>query len=1053
MNFAEKYWENPEVLHVNCKKPNAYFIPYENEGKAEKGIRGASKFYKSLNGVWKFKYHESVQQVEDGFYREDYDADSWDDLVVPSNWQMHGYDIPHYTNINYPYPCDPPYVPDDNPAGLYVREFRVDDLKIRDNMATLVFEGVDSCFYLWVNGSFVGYSQVSHATSEFDISRYLKPGKNKLAVMVLKWCDGSYLEDQDMWRLSGIFREVYLLQRSKDHIADVFVKPLLSDGFSHGTLRCELELEGNHTESEVIAVLKDSGGKVIGKKTVIASPRTGESVRGGASAGSASSCTFEITVDHPKRWSAEMPDLYRLLLYHGEEVLLFKVGFKKVEVKDSVLYFNGTNIKFKGVNRHDSHPELGHTIPLYHMKNDLLLMKKHNINAVRTSHYPNDPRFLELCDELGFYVIDEADLETHGAQFAGDFSMISQDPRFEAAYLDRMQRMVERDKNHASVFMWSLGNESGHGDNHRVMARWAKERDASRLIHYEGAFTPWLKPEYTGDGDSYPMPTFEETSHLDVWSRMYPSVAWMRDKFLHLEGEKRPLLLCEYCHAMGNGPGDLKDYWDLIYVHPSLAGGFVWEWTDHGVKTRNGNGEEYYAYGGDFGDKPNDGNFCIDGLVYPDRKPHTGLLELKSVIAPVRTEASDADLAKGRIKITNLYDFLDLSHLVLLWKLEKDGRSIASGELRDLDIPAGQFKILELPYSMPQKADGRYFLKISYVLGRDFPWASERHEVAFSQFELPVGKMVGELLSKDDMPAMEIQESEKEISIRGLDFTYVFNKDRGAFSGLEYNGVKLLAAMPKFNIWRAPTDNDMYIRKKWEAEGFDRMNAHIYGVSVPDIDPQRIRISVDFSLGGYIKKPAIHGVAVWSIYGSGDIRLEVEAKVREDLPFLPRFGLQLTMPGGSDRAEYFGYGPQESYVDKRWGAWKSRFESDVDEMHENYIMPQENGSHYGTEWAAVTNILGAGLLFIGREEFSFQASHYTPEDLTVAGHTYDLEQRKETIINLDYSMSGVGSNSCGPELLPQYRLSEKELRFALRIKPIFKEEVSITDMVKTEIVD
>lgn len=1024
MFFVEKHWENPHVLHVNCEKPRAYFIPYESEHKAAEGARGISKYYKSLNGVWKFKYYDTVHGVEDGFYAEEYNASSWDSLPVPSNWQMHGYDIPHYTNVNYPYPCDPPYVPNDNPAGLYIRDFTLNSLEEKEHY--LLFEGVDSCFYLWINGSYVGYSQVSHMTSEFNITRYLKAGKNRIALMVLKWCDGSYLEDQDMWRLSGIFRDVYLLARDKVHVADAFIKTGLNQDFTQGTLSCAVELSDDRP-ALVRAALRYFDGEVLLEQQ--------KEFRGKGE--------FEFSLGAPDLWSAETPNLYQLLLYCGEEVIPFQVGFRKVEVKDSVLRINGKAIKLKGVNRHDSHPELGHTTPVYHMRNDLLLMKRHNINAIRTSHYPNDPRFYELCNELGFYVIDEADLETHGTNPAGNFNMLSQDPQFEAAYIDRIQQMVERDKNHPCIFMWSLGNESGYGENHRQMALWAKTRDNSRLIHYEGAFRPG---EYKAILENH-----TDLSHLDVYSRMYPSIEWLTDTFLKNKEEKLPLILCEYCHAMGNGPGDLKDYWDLIYKHSNLSGAFVWEWTDHAVKTKTAEGIEYYAYGGDFGDKPNDGNFCVDGLVYPDRTPHTGLLELKNVIAPVRTQA--VDLAKGKIKVTNLYDFVNLSHLVLNWKVEKDGAVVDSGELEGLTLAPQKSRTLTLPYFLPATADGRYFLTVSYTQINDTEWAEKGYEVAFAQFELPVGNVVKAQVQKSDMAPLQIETTEKEILIEGNDFVYVFDRYYGAFTRMEYNGTALITAMPKFNVWRAPTDNDRKVKNQWMQEGYDRLGTHTYSVEILSEDKYHIRICSQFSLGGYIKKPVIHGKALWTVYGSGDILLETQATVREGLPFLPRFGLQLSMPKGNELVEYFGYGPHESYEDKQRSTWKSRFAASVDSLHEDYIMPQENGSHYGTEWAAVTNALGAGLLFIGMEDFSFNASHYTPEDLTAADHNYKLVKRPETIVNLDCRMSGIGSNSCGPELLPQYRLSQTELQFKLRIKPIFKEEISLLDAVRTKIIE
>lgn len=1027
----EKYWEDPEILHVNCEQSHAYFIPYENEQKAHKGARGQSKFFKSLNGAWKFQYYDSVSRITDDFYEEDYDANSWDELLVPSCWQLNGYDLPNYTNLAYPFPCDPPYVPNDNPVGLYIRDFRLEKSNENEkkksnekdihnsgeNNQYLVFEGVSSCFYLWVNGKFVGYSQVSHMTSEFFISPYLKSGNNRIAVMVLKWCDGSYLEDQDMWRLSGIFRDVYLLTREKNHIRDAFIKTELNHDFTEGILKWELLTSEKMLPYQV--VLKDKTGNIL-YRTILKS-----------------SDNFEIHIGDIKLWSAESPYLYELIFYYGEEVILFQVGFRKLEIKDSIMLINGMPVKLKGVNRHDSHPQLGYTIPMKHMLNDLYMMKCHNINAIRTSHYPNDPRFLSLCDQLGFYLIEEADLECHGLGVVKEEKdWLANSILYQEAFLDRMKRMVERDKNHACIIMWSLGNESGFGENLIRMAEWAKNRDDSRFLHYEGAC--WLEEMDKNNN-----------SCLDVFSNMYTSTTDIVNEILSNPKEKRPIILCEYAHAMGNGPGDLKEYWDLFYKYPRLAGGFVWEWCDHSIKTTSSQGIEYYAYGGDFKDKPNDGNFCLDGLVYPDRTPHSGLFELKNVIAPIRTEA--IDLSKGLINITNLYDFTNLSSLILHWKIEKDGDVITGGELQNLDLNPHCSRSVALNYTMPKAADGRYFLMIYFSQKEDTLWANRGYQVAFRQFELPVGSVIKTKIEVSDMPSLHSKKTNNEIIVTGSDFQYIFHQKEGTFTSMQQNGVELLHASPKFNVWRAPVDNDMYVKKDWLKSGYDHLKTHIYAVEVNAENSKHMVVTTDFSLGSYSLKPILRAKAIWTIYGSGDILLALHGEVREDVPFLPRFGLQIPMPKGNELVEYFGYGPHESYIDKHHSTWKCRFAATATSMHEDYLMPQENGSHYATEWAAVTNPLGMGLLFVGMDEFSFQASHFTPEDLTLGMHPHELKKREETIINIDYGMSGVGSNSCGPELLPKYQLLEKDIQFKLRIKPIFKEEIAILDVVNSVI--
>jgi len=1100
---VKKYWEDLDILHVNREKPRAYYIPYSDAYSASENKRGKSPFYQTLNGNWKFKYYKSVKYVDDNFYKEDADVSAWDDLIVPSCWQVKGYDQCHYTNVNYPFPCDPPHVPDENPAGTYVREFNISK-KWDDKEKYIVFEGVNSCFYLWINGAFVGYSQGSRIPAEFNISPYVRTGKNRIAVMVLKWCDGSYLEDQDVWRFSGIFRDVYLLARDKQHIRDVFIKQDFSEDFKKAMIKCEIDIQNSYESDIFNDIFKEIKAELIspcGAK-IAECIKAIDNVKESCSSEN-NAIALEFEVENPVLWNAEKPNLYKLYLYYGEEVLLFNVGLRKVEIKDGVFMINGKPIKLKGVNRHDSHPELGQTVPLNHMIKDLMLMKRHNVNAIRTSHYPNDPRFLDLCDRYGFYVVDEADLECHGVHAAGDAHMLTKDPKWEKAFIDRMERMVERDKNHSCVIMWSLGNESGYSINHVAMAKWTKARDNSRPVHYEGAARP--HDESVG------------TECLDVVSRMYPHVNFVEQYALDDEN-KKPLFLCEYSHAMGNGPGDLKDYWDIIYKYPKLMGGCVWEWCDHGIKTKTPDGQEFYAYGGDFGDQPNDGNFCLDGLVYPDRKPHIGLLELKKVIAPIKIEAFD--LSKGLIEVKNLYDFTDLSHVSFAWKVEKNGEVIKQGEVSDLNLAPQQSQVIELPLKEINElplakgqlkgaqagvnanacqlyedtlniCEDRYFLTVSCLQKYDTPWAPKGYEITFEQFDLNIlqERASSEVVGKEnecfkeeaendacqhetdralevaecgetycceaddaneysceastyaEIDEIKVQEAGNIISIEGFDFYYEFDKYDGTFVKITKNGIDMIEKPLKFNIWRAPTDNDRRIKFKWMEEGYERANTKVYDVKILKQNKKLIEISVDFSLAGYIKLPILKGKAVWTVYGTGEIHLNLSAKVREELIFLPRFGLQLVMPEGNEEVEYFGYGPHESYIDKRQSARVSRYLTTVDEMFENYLVPQENGSRYGTEWAIVSNEQGMGLKFIGCPDFSFNAAHYTPEDLTIANHPHELVKRKETIVNIDYKMSGVGSNSCGPELLEKYRFDEKEFVFKLIIVPVFKEDI------------
>ncbi|WP_040950176.1 glycoside hydrolase family 2 TIM barrel-domain containing protein [Gorillibacterium massiliense] len=1010
MISVPKLWENPGILHENREPARAYYVPYGDAAAASEGKRGRSPYYQTLNGSWSFRYHASVKEVEDGFYREGKDLSDWDKLLVPSCWQTSGYDQLHYTNVNYPIPCDPPYVPDANPAGVYVREFEMAEMW-EGKEKYIVFEGVNSCFYLWVNGHYVGYSQGSRVPAEFNISDYVRSGKNRIAVMVLKWCDGTYLEDQDLWRYTGIFRDVYLLARDQSHVRDVFIKQEFKDGFDRAELLVEVESFGT---VDIQLELQDTAGHIVDSGAA--------HVDGKGS--------IRLAIDRPDLWNAETPVLYRLLVTCGDEHFVFPVGFRQIKVEGGVFKINGQPVKLKGVNRHDSHPEMGQTIPLQHMIDDLKLMKAHNINTFRTSHYPNDPRFLGLCDEFGFYVIDEADLECHGMGSAlgwaeGALHRLTKHPEWREAFLDRAVRMVERDKNHPAVIMWSMGNESGYDVNHIAMQEWTRSRDTSRLVHNEGG-----TPSYKGN------PNVES---LDLESRMYASVPYL-EEYAADPGQTKPLFLCEYSHAMGNGPGDLQDYWDVIYRYPKLMGGCVWEWCDHGILTRTADGTPYYAYGGDFGDKPNDGNFCIDGLVTPDRKPHTGLLELKQVIAPIRVDAEN--LEKGQLRLTNLYDFSSLSHVYLIWKIEESGQLAKQGQVWELTAAPHGSLSLQLPYDAV-KCRKSPVLTLSFRTKEETRWAPQGHELAFAQFELPsaISAVPAESAA---IPAvgrpLSVSQDGTQLILDGFDFRYVFDLYDGTIVSIAKNGVEMLAVPAAFSIWRAPTDNDMYVKKMWQEAGFDRIGMKNYACNWKQKENDSVEIKVQFSLGGHINDPLLHGETVWSVDSAGVIGHKTDAKPRQGLPYLPRFGLVLTMPPGTEEVEYYGYGPHESYVDKRRSVRKGRYLLQVDEMFEDYIMPQENGSRYGTEWAIISNKLGMGLAFRAPQSFSFSASHYSVEELTRATHSHELAKARETFVHLDYKMSGVGSNSCGPELIEKYRFNESEFSFEMSIKPIFKED-------------
>ncbi len=984
------YHRSLEVLHKGCEEPRAYFVPFADEATALGGCRDDSTLFQNLCGEWDFRFYATPVEIPD-FTAPDF-ATEWDRLTVPMNWQMalgRGYDAPNYTNLNYPFPCDPPHVPDENPCGLYHRTFTLRP-DMEGKKVYINFEGVDSCFYLYVNNKFAAYSQVSHMTSEIDITPYLTAGENDLKVLVFKWCDGSYLEDQDMWRMSGIFREVYLLYRSENRVTDLFVHTDLSEDFSTATVSCDLTVCGRQLPDWKFY---DTTGKLLAEGNGI--PR--------------------IQLDAPNLWSDESPYLYKLILSCGGEVICQPVGIRNVIVKDKVVYVNGQKIKLRGVNRHDSHPELGHATPMDHMLRDLMIMKRHNINAIRTSHYPNDPRFTELCDRYGFFVVDEADLEAHGMWAYGDQNFVSHDPAWRESYLDRAQRMVERDKNHPSILIWSLGNEAFYGDNHRAMSTYIKSRDKSRLVHYEGCNAGWKGYD-------------QEVEYLDIESRMYPDPAYCK-QYCEDEGYKLPFFLCEYSHAMGNGPGDLKEYWDVIWSHDNFLGGCVWEFIDHSV-TIDVNGKNGYTYGGDFNDHPNDGNFCVDGLVYPDRRPHTGLFELKAVIAPLAIEATNDP---ARYVVRNRRYFTDLSDLEVVCTLKSDGKTIG---IERRKLSAAPQSTEELTLNLTDTFVGTVTVDFSVLQKNPTPWADVGYEVTNVQYVLPSEKCeVKQLLPTSPI---SVKEEGKTLTVSVGDTAYRFDTFRGHLIGIADSGKEMLDAPVKPSVWRAPTDNDRNIRWRWQDYGFHRADTRLIEFST-DLTEERATVHTVLSLGGYTRRPILKAVIDYTVTSDGVLTIDqkVDVDAYEDrFPFLPRYGLNFVLPAGFEKVEYFGYGPHESYWDKHRSCRLDHFRTTVTDNFEPYVRPQENSSHWGSEWCLVNDLSGHGLFVTAEGSFSFNAQHYSAEMLDKTSHDYELIPDSRTYLSVDYKQSGVGSNSCGPSLDQQYRLSERSFSHTVRIKPI-----------------
>lgn len=1015
MAFSCDYHKSLRILHAGCEEPRAYFIPFGSDEAALCRQRDGSSRFFSLCGEWNFRFYPVPDDIED-FTGADFSVSGMDKMTVPRSWQTvlgKGYDVPNYTNIRYPFPLDPPFVPDKNPSALYVRDFTLPEAFLEGREIYMNFEGVDSCFYLYVNDEFAGYSQVSHSTSEFNVTSFLRPGRNTVKVLVFKWCDGSYLEDQDKFRYSGIFREVYLLSRDKVHIRDFYCRPELNRTYSQGVLNVALSLTG---KEEVSYRLLGPSGREEDAGSIILDGE-GE---------------FEILVARPHLWSDETPSLYSLLITCGGEHICQKIGFRDLVIRDKVIYINGKKVKAKGVNRHDSNPILGSATPYDHMTEDLYILKRHNVNMIRTSHYPNDPRFTELCDRLGFYVCNETDLETHGMQQLGNWDYVVGSPDFTESLLDRVKRLFERDKNHACVIMWSLGNESGVGDNQRLMSEYVHSRCPSAIVHCEDVsrrlHAPVLKKDKLEPEDIVEYPW------VDVESRMYPT---LRESLIYLKEKRftKPYFLCEYCHAMGNGPGDLKAYWDMIYANDAFFGGCVWEFTDHSVAT----GDDIYntpkyVYGGDFGDFPNDANFCVDGLVYPDRRVHTGLMEYKQVIKPFSAYDFAPDGTSFRIK--NLRFFRDLSDLSLYWSIERDGRVILDGNIPELKIAPQKSRkyLIDVPAGL---LTGECYINVFVRQNRTEEWAPAGYEVGFEQSKLASAPRAA-ITESAVRGNLILHKSSKYFSVISDRCEYRISYTTGLIFSAVSDGKEMLSSPITPAIWRAPTDNDRKVKEDWYRAGYDRVGVKCYSVDIPELTADRITVCVSLSLGASYLPPVMKIAAEYVFTSAGDVTLKLDGKVREGLPFLPRFGVEFIMPEGNERLEYFGRGPVESYADKRHASRQSRFLTTVSENFEHYVRPQENMAHTDTRWTAVTDLCGHGLMAFRAgdcDSFSFNCSHFTPAYLTRTGHDYELVPLRETVINLDLKQSGIGSNSCGPALAPEYRMNASEYSFSCRLLP------------------
>lgn len=1039
---------NPKITNINKEPARAWFLPYSCRCNALSGARilngytpesafasiisEKSSRRKLLNGDWDFIYCQNRSEFTKALNDINNNTANWDKIKVPSNWQMFGYDVPQYSNVAYTIPLDPPNVPYDNPAGIYKREFSLPDTWTGREVY-LNFDGVNAFFYVYVNGEFVGASQGSHLPTEFLITPLLRAGKNTLTVIVFKWAWSTFIEDQDFYRLSGIFRDVYLLARTQEHIRDIKVKTTLDTVF--------IDVFATKENGAATVELYDDKNQLIVRKDSIIKNST---------------ASFEIKLDNPINWTAENPYLYTALIHGFNEVIPVHVGLRTVSISDKCeLLINGTPVKLKGVNRHDTNPDLGHYTPLRTILNELLLMKKHNINCIRTSHYPNVPAFLKLCDELGFYVVDETDLETHGTHFGGNeygkdqSLMLTDNGDWADAYVDRIERMYQRDKNSPCVIMMSLGNEAFFGENHRKMSQYVRNQDPERIVHYEGCADP-------------------ADDSIDVYGRMYSHIDFVKE-FCENPENKKPLFMSEYAHAMGNGPGDLSEYWDLFYKYPNLIGGCVWEWADHAVRTvENAHGERavyygnsmpqygkpsiesksapFFTYGGGFKEIIHDGNFCVDGLVNPDRIPSTGLLALKNVIAPVSIDAHNITFTKQTYSFTNRMDFTNLEEFDILYTIKTPSQVFVQGVLNVNCAP--HCTVCEsIDFTFPEFSFEEFFIEFSCKLKKDTVWAHAGHELGFKQIKLPVLQTIPETETTSSMPPMSLnfsEENEKGIlTINGEDFTYTFDMTKGVFTSLLFNDVEMLASSPEFSIYRAPTDNDQYIKNQWRNCNMHISSQQPYSCTVLSKGSKYITLLASYSIAAPSFMPFVKFSVLWAIYGNGEIGVGVTADVRPGTPTLPRFGLEFKMPAGNEFVSYYGYGPFSSYCDLKQHCKRGIFHSTVTNEFTPYIFPQETGNHFGVQWAIVHDAEGRGIMVKGMPEVEFSALHYTAKDLDEASLANHLVPLPETVVRIDYKQAGIGSNSCGPELLPKYKFDEKQFLYSFTFKPLFTESTDI----------
>jgi beta-galactosidase len=1011
-SFSE-WKDNPQIFQRNREAARATAVPFADVQSALKGDRMASPYYFSLNGRWKFAVADNPAQRDTAFYRNVYDVSGWSDIEVPGNWQTQGFDYPIYVNITYPWTGrenpNPPNAPTIyNPVGSYRRDFAL-PANWNDREVFLSFQGVESAFYVWINGHFVGYSEDSYTPDEFNVTQYLRSGMNNISVQVYRWCDGSWLEDQDFIRLSGIFRDVYLFAAPKVHIFDFHYTTDLDTNYANATLMVRAMISNYGfsapADHSLEAALYDADNHQIALQSMKVAFSDGNTVQ----------VTGSALIPNPRQWSAEHPNLYSLIFILKDsrgkiiETVSCKVGFREFAILSGQMKLNGRPIMFKGVNRHEIDPDRGRAVTLERMVQDLTIMKRHNINAVRTSHYPNNPVWYDLCDQYGIYVIDEANLESHGARD----SVPASDPRWTNNCLDRMKSMVERDKNHPCVLIWSLGNEAGRGSNFQAMADWVHAYDPTRPVHDE---------------------QYNEIADMTSW--MYPTVDNVRDYGRY--ASSKPLILCEYAHSMGNSTGNLYQYWDVFEAYPNLQGGFIWDFVDQGLQGPNG-----FLYGGDWGDNPNDGNFCANGIISIDRTLQPEVVEVKKQYQNIKAKA--VDVLDGRIEIINHFLFTNVNAFAGSWKLLEDDREIRSGlfSSSDIDIAPLTGKVLKIDLGRPQQKPGaEYWLNLSFKLKQNEVWASVGHEIASMQFRIPFQTPSASLIDTSAMAAIATIESQDSIKVANDVFQLIFDKRSGTIVSYVYMNTELLKMGPVPNFWRAPNDNDKgnQMPERTETWRLAGKNRTCTGVEVKKISDKELRIEVNFS---YPTASKSYGWIVYDIFGSADVIVSSTLiPGSRSLPEIPEVGMLLELPVQYNHVTWYGRGPEENYWDRKLGSNVGVYSTTVDDMFVSYIEPQETGNRTDVRWVMLTDSSDIGLMACGLPVLEFNALRYAPWELDSKRHPFELVPSENVILRLNYRQMGVGGdNSWGARPHPEFTLEpDAAYSYRFRLTPIFAKE-------------